>query len=92
MMRVPTDGHCHVSVVLKIIMMHFKLIGPWPTCKGCGCRMDYWSPYMQEYECVPCTANRISDVLIQNVMKQISQSMDTLHKGSPMVNEQSKTS
>lgn len=45
-----------------------------PKCKDCGCQMDYWDLRQDQnsYQCVPCTANMISDKLIETVRKMLN--------------------
>lgn len=53
-------------------MNTIKIISPQPKCKLCGKLMNEWNPFAKEHEHTQCTANRISDALIEIVKKQLN--------------------
>jgi len=51
---------------------HYKLVGPWPRCERCGCKMDYWNPFQEVYHCNSCVSSMISDSLIRVIKTQLN--------------------
>ena len=49
-----------------------------PECKTCGRVMDYWTPGQEEYEHPECAGKRISNEMIKEVKKDLS---DKLYSG-----------
>lgn len=47
------------------------LSGERPNCSCCGKPLASWNPLIENEECVPCIANRISDALIEEIKKHI---------------------
>ena len=52
--------------------MDYKvIISERPKCKTCKELAKEWNPFQEEYECVKCIANKISDSLLEIVKKQL---------------------
>jgi len=52
-------------------MEHKTMISKQPSCKTCGGLMKEWNPFANEHEHTECTAERISEHMIQIIRKQM---------------------
>lgn len=48
------------------------IISNQPSCKTCGKLMKEWNPFAEEHEHTECTAERMSEHLIQMIRNQMN--------------------
>lgn len=49
------------------------IISEQPKCKTCGVLMGEWNLFADEYEHIECSADRISDILIEMVRNDLNE-------------------